>query len=304
MEAVGPLGKRPVGEQQRLHAVISRVSAALRVQLLRLDLPTEDRRLFDAFELHYPDLVEQLFEDEPQRRMSALRKIPLEPNTGAGVLLAAKVDDADFEVVELAFEIAYKLHDTVVTRNLLRQVRHWNAALRDGVFEADEGTYRIVLVHLVDKVARICTRAPCPQATPTLLEALRLFADPAKKNRLVRYEGVIEALGWLGDEAAAPDLVKLLPDGRVAMQISIGQGQAVIQTTGDAALIALLRIFKLPHEPFGLMTGERGVSHAGFESAAQREAGHRAFLAWYEANAKRPAAERAAPTSQPAAAAP
>ncbi len=300
VEALGPLGDRPIEQQKRLHAALSRVNGALRVQLLRVELPEADRALLDAFAARHPALVEQLFADQTEQRVAALRRVPLEPNSGAGVLIAAKVEDWDFDVIEVAFEISYQLHDPVVARGLTRLMRGWNAAMRENAFESDEMTYRIVLAHMIDKTARVCARAKATDSVPALLESLELLRASAARSKLIRIEGVVEALGWIGDERSADPLIELLPDRTLVGQVALGPGRRAVQTLGDVALLSLCRIYDLQPAQLGVAIGKGGESRGGFESSEAREEAHRAFVLWHRDNADKPASERAAPTTQPA----
>ncbi|MBN2445795.1 MAG: hypothetical protein JXO22_03670, partial [Phycisphaerae bacterium] len=105
-DAVGPLDNRPLAEQRRVHAALSRVTARLRICLHRLNLPVEDRTLFDEYCRQHPELVEELYADQPEQRIAALKRVALEPETGAGVLIVAKIDDWDSGVSDEAFNIA------------------------------------------------------------------------------------------------------------------------------------------------------------------------------------------------------
>src|SRR5262247_2664486 len=113
-DAIGSLDKRPASEVVRLREALGQLSAAMRIRLTRADLPEEDRRLFDQFARAYPDLMRQLFHDQVRVRAAAVQQIPLDPDTGAGVLIARRVDDEDENVAAAALDIAMKLRDKVV----------------------------------------------------------------------------------------------------------------------------------------------------------------------------------------------
>ncbi len=122
-ETIGSLESRPAAEVKRIREAIGRIAGALRMRLYRVDLPEPDRKLFDEFNAQYPLLVRKLFDDSALVRESAVNQIPLDPNTGAGVLLCKAVDDENGDVADVAIEAAAKLHDSVVARGLARYVQ-------------------------------------------------------------------------------------------------------------------------------------------------------------------------------------
>lgn len=298
-EAIGSLEARPAAEQVRIRQALARVSATLRVRLLRADLPEEDRKLLDEFARSYDDLLLRLFDENYRVRAEAVGQIPLEPGSGAGVLICAKVNDEDEEVAVAALEAARKLRDGVVARGLMRYVRGATEAIRSGFYRPSQHELAMTVALFVKDAIVVLGEARATEGVPTILEALRYFAGttywaPGHVGE------VAAALGRIGDERAGAVLLRLLNDETFLRRRTGEDGRAIVQTVGDLALLSLLRIYQLPTGSFGLHTLPGAEDFAGFTSAEEREAARRIFRRWYEENAGRPAEERRPPALQPA----
>ncbi len=299
VEAIGPLEARPAAEQVRIRRALARISATLRVRLLRADLPEEDRRLLDEFARSYDDLVLRLFDDNYRVRVEAVGQIPLEPGSGAGVLICAKVNDEDEEVAVAALDAARKLRDAVVARGLRRYVEGATQAIRSGFYRPSQEELAMTVALFVKDAIVVLGEARAPESVPTILEALGYFArTPFWTSGHVGE--VVLALGRIGDERAAPALLGLLKDENFLRRRTSEEGRAIVQTVGDLALLSLLRIYQLEAGSFGLHTLPGADDFAGFTSPGEREAARQAFHRWYEENARRPAGERRPPAPRPA----
>jgi hypothetical protein len=303
-QAIGSIESRPPEQQRRIRRAVSRIFAATRMRLFRADLPPEDARRFDEFAARRPRIAESLFDEDEQVRRAALERIPLEPGSAAGLLIGSAIIDYG-DVSDAALQIAETFHDEVMQRTLTRFVRDETARIRSGYYQGEERDYAIVFAESISQAIRILGRAGARQSVPAILEALAYFPSSPFATAF-HLPGVIEAAGDLGDERLAPALIPLL-DSREALRVRpSATGRAIKQTIGDASLLALLRIYGIKPEALGFeMTGE-GQVHPGFSDDATRLAAHRAFRTWYEENARKPGAERAAlvaqsqPTTTPA----
>src|SRR5262245_49044777 len=177
-DAIGSLEKRPAAEVVRLRQALGQLSAALRIRLTRADLPEEDRKLFDQFAKQYPDLMRQLFHDQVRVRAAAVQQIPLDPDSGAGVLIARRVDDEDESVATAALDVAMKLRDKVVARNLNRWVKDVVATLRSGHYGPADSEVKMTLAIFAQRAMRVIMAARYTDAYPDLLDAFRYFASP------------------------------------------------------------------------------------------------------------------------------
>lgn len=299
-DAIGSLEVRPAAEQVRIRQALARVSATLRLRLVRADLPEEDRRLLDEFSRSYDDLVLRLFDDNYRVRAEAVGQIPLEPGSGAGVLIAAKVNDEDEEVAVAALDAARKLRDAVVARGLARYVKGATEAIRSGFYRPSQQELAMTVALFVKDSIVALGEARAAESLPTVLEALQYFAGSPYWTR--SYVGeVAAALGKIGDERAAPELVGLLNDETFLRRRTTEEGRAIVQTVGDVALLSLLRIYGLEARSFGLRTLPDAEGFGGFTTSGEREAAYKAFRRWHDENASRPAGQRRPPASQPGA---
>jgi HEAT repeat protein len=294
-EAIGSLESRPIEEQVRLRRVLARVTGALRTRLFRIDLSPEDCKLFDAFAASYPELVERLFDGNHLVRKAAVQQIPLESNTGAGLLIAARVDDEDADVAEAALEMAARLHDRVVARALTRYIRDATTTVESGFYGPHQQDLAMVVAIIVAKAALVVADAEYDEGVPAVVEALRFFGRSKYWDHYHR-SLAIRALGKLGDERAAPILLDYLDHPARLRWRTIGDNERAQETVGDVALLSLLRIYELPPKDFALRVVADKETFAGYADDDARREGHRAFRIWHEQHAGQ--SDRA-PASQP-----
>lgn len=305
-EALGAMEQRPAEEQVRVRKVLSRLSAGLRLRLMRANLPEDERKLLDRFAKQSPELVEQLFDDDYRLRAAAVAQIPLEPGTGAAVLILAKIDDSDETVVEAALDAAGELKDPLLTRGLVRYLNSVVAAIKGGHYGPGEQDIVLALYAYAAQVIRLLGETQARDATPAVVDAVRFFARGDYRGYF-EHGVVIEALAKLGDERAAPVLIEMMNDraeGGIARQPrlhhQVGPGKAAVQTLGDAALLALCRIYQLKPEALGFYMAQEPATFIGFLDEEQREAAYRAFLLWHRENGDKPGGDRRPLTTQPA----
>ena len=294
-EAIGSLESRPIEEQVRLRRVLARVTGALRVRLFRIDLSPEDCQLFDTFAASYPELVERLFDGNHLVRRAAVRQIPLEPNTGAGLLIAAKVNDEDADVAEAALEMAAALHDPVVARALTRYIHDATATVESGFYGPHQQDLALVVALIVARSTLVVADADSTASVPAVVDALRFFGRSKYWDHYHR-SLAIRALGKLGDRRAAPVLLDFLDDpGRLRWR-TVPDDKRANETVGDVTLLSLLRIYELPPADFGLHVVPDSQTFAGYADDQARREGHRAFRIWYQQHAKQ---APGSPASQP-----
>jgi len=304
---VGPLTKAlehadslPIEQQQRVEAALARVTANLRLRLFRASLPEEDRKLLDGYIERQRALCEDLFTDDSQMRIAALHRIPLAPDSAAGVLVAAKVGDSDFDVVEEALAAAEELRDEVVARGLIRVVEEAMRFIETAdVPPVDRLAYGVVYAELTRKIARIVGLAKYREGAATIQKAIAFFDQPATSS--VFQPGVaLEALGQTGDESAVPLLLRYLDSREISTVRYLEAGRSVSVTVGDAALLALARIYKIEPESLGFHVDTKGDMPIGFLDEPTRRTAHVAFRKWQQENEGKAAAERTPLTTQPA----
>lgn len=284
-EAVGSLEARPIEEQVRLRRALARVTGALRMRLFRIDLSPEDRKLFDTFATAYPELVERLFDGNFLVRKAAVQQIPLEPNTGAGVLIAAKVNDEDGDVAAAALEMAAELHDPVVARALTRYIRDATTTVKSGFYGPHEQDLARVVAIIVAKSIPVVAEARSLESVPAVIDALRFFGRSKYWDQTHRSQA-LRTLGKLGDRQAARVLLEYLDDPARLRWQTAAEGQRFVETVGDVALLSLLHIYKLPPEDFGLHVSAEDKSFVGYSIDETRREGHRAFRIWHQQHAK------------------
>jgi len=297
-EALAGLEARPPQQQKRLLQTLGRLTAVIRVRLYRGTLPAQDRQLFDEFSRLHGGLVEALFQDDPERRRKALQQIPLEPGTGAGVLITAKVEDWDFEVMEAAFKAAATLKDEVVARGLVRYLQQLVETAQSGQIRADQVEYGVAMADTSRSAIRILGQAGAHDAAPVILDAVRTFGRPPLRE-FFALPDAFEALGRLGDESAVPVLLEFVHDRERYAVRSVTKGTLIQQTVGDAALLALTRIYGIPPEQLGFYVDSATGGPIGFTSDETRTTAVRAFLRWQKENGDKPRPGRAALATQP-----
>lgn len=320
-EAFGSLESRPAEEQRRLRAVLARITAALRVRVFRADLSAAEAELLDRFMPRHAELVHRLFDPSFRVRLDALSSIPLEPNTAAGLLIAARVDDEDEEVAMAALDVAAELHDAVLGRRLVKYVQGATQAVRAGLY-ADDDDLAATVTLIAGRCCLILGECGLPEAVPVMTEAL-LFFGRSPQRAFIRVPELLDTLGKLGDERAVDALMAYVGERDLRYMRLGPQGQMILQLVGDTALLNLLRIYRLEPEAFGFLRApdtpaegdgadpirspspaERAASPAGkafygLVDAAARERAIRMFADWHAANAKLAAENRRPPATQP-----
>ena len=271
----------------------------MRLRLYRAGLPEADKKLLDEFFVRNEELVVMLFEDDPRRRQAALHQIPLEPNSGAGVLLVAKLYDWDVDVLEAALIATRSLLDDVVVRGLQRYITETTTIVCSDQLEPVEQNLAIVYTDLTRLAIRRLGSAGAKDSIPPIIAAIQCFDQPAYR-RFFCVEQALEALGKIGDEQAVSILSEHLDDPRLHMARGIGPGRLVQQTVGDAALLALAKIYKLPPTALGFYVDTSARPIIGFMDEQSRTAALSVFRAWYKQNADKPHDQRAPLTTQPA----
>lgn len=294
-DAVGSMEKRPIAEQVRLRAALSKIGAHLRIRLFRADLNDDDRRLFDVFFKQREELVERLFDDRFTERQAAVEQIPMEKNSAAGLLIAARVDDEDPAVAEVALEAAARLNDAVLARRLARYIRDAGETVASGYYDKIPRAIVDELAEIVLKAIEVLSRDEAGRYAPDVAVAVRAFSqrgwDVYQRARAVR------RLGELGNPQTAPVLLAMVDAPDVAQMRSAGPASIIEQTLGDAALLGLLAMFRLPPADYGFITNpELRDFEGGFSDAKSRAESRRKFRAWYESNAPKPAAASAPAT--------
>lgn len=296
-EAIGSLDARPIEEQLRLRQALARLTGALRMRVFRIDLPPEDRQLFDGFRAAYPELTQRLFHDNYAVRMAAVLQIPLEPDTGAGVLVAGKVNDEDEDVAKAALKVAAKLHDAVVARGLTRYIRDATATIATGFYGPEQQDIARTVALFVWESIRIVSDAGASRSAPVVIDALRFFGRSGYWDHYQRSE-VLRALGKLGDRRAVPVLLDFLDDESRLRWRTTEKQQRVSESVGDVALLSLLRIYALKPADFGLLVADPDEDSAGYADDQSRREGHRAFRIWHQQHADPPAAPPPPPSTQ------
>jgi hypothetical protein len=302
-EAIGSMESRPVEEQMRLRQALARLTGALRLRVFRLDLTGDDRGLFDAFTRAYPELAERLFDGDWRIRKAAVRQIPLEPNTGVGLFVAAKINDEDAEVAEAALEMAAALHDSVVARALTRYVQDATRAMQAGLYGPQQWELALTVAVIVQRSITIIAAADYREGVPAIIAALEYHSGTKYWDQTSR-AAALRALGRLKDRQAAAALLKFLDDGSFLRWRQAGQDKRASETVGDVALAALLEIFQRTPDEFGLFVTPEDPTFAGYSGEDDRREGHRAFRIWYDQNVGKPGAggpttQAAAPDSKP-----
>ncbi len=274
-DAIGAMGSRPASEQLRLRAALSSVSAAVRVKLFRAGLEGEDAALADAFAERYPELVRALFDDDARVRIDAIRQVPFAPDTGAGVFIAAKVDDFDADVAEAALLAAARLGDRVVARNLARFVRDATEALRSGLYGPGQRDVGLVLTKFCGDCIEIIGRAGYREAAGDVLDALRYHSTGPYRDYFQAVRA-LAALARLADPSAIPAIEPFLDDPSPVRTMPLPGGGGVSQRAGDVALLSIAAILGWKPEEFGMRSVSVGdVQFYGFTDDDARRRGVR-----------------------------
>ena len=295
--ALADLERRPLAEQIRIAAAVQRLYANLQMRLFRNTLPEEDRRLFDSFAKQRPRVVEDIFHEDYEVRERAFESIPLEPGTAAGLLIATKVA-YEGEIPEQARRLAAELHDEVLIRTLIRILNEEMARIKGGFYGGGEPAFPVAATGAINQAIRLLNASDAKMAVPAVAEAVRFFPGSPYADVFDMHEA-IATLGRMGDESVGDVLYKRIGDGDIYRSSPTRGGRLAVQTGGDVALIALVRIYGLSPADFGIELDGEGQP-AGFADEATRLAARRMFTEWYDENAKRPKADRKPPASRPA----
>ena len=191
------------------------------------------------------------------------------------------------------------MQDAAVVRGLTRYVADATEALKSGFYGPDDQEVAVTVALFVSRAALVLTGAGARESVPQIAEALDVLGRSGYRA-VFDTPGIALGLGELRDERAVAALLKLLPDQRRHNAKALGPGKLLTKTYGDAALFALLRIYGLDPNAFGLLDASPKGEFFGFLTPEAREKGHRGFLQWHQANADKPAAKRALPTTRPA----
>lgn len=287
-KAIGSLEERPVLEQLRLQRALGRVQAAIRIQIARASLAEVDRKLFDDFAQSNRELVEQLFADDPEARLSALRRIPLKPLSGAGVCIAIKVNDYDGDVADAALGAALQLKDVVVARCLAHYVESATAALKAGFFGPQDQDTAAVVASFVRRCIEVMGAAQFRDGVPVAAEALRQLGRSAYASPgFFELPPVAQALAAMGDKRATAALLDFLDHGGSSRHLPLAAGQMLTVTVGDEMLLALLQLHGQSPKDFGMTASGNGAF--GYASDEARHDGHRRFRLWLREQGETPA---------------
>lgn len=296
LERAMALGERSPAERRRIAGVVSRVGAAIRVRLYRAELEGADGERFDGFMRMNPQLVEQVFDDDPGRRRDAVGQIPIERDSGASVVALSRLADWDESVNEAAFDVLRQIRDEATGRGLVRFLEAV-AVEADAARDADTELAAAMLsgeaILVLGEMGWRGGAAAAVRAARRFLRTPYAFYFVAGLGRDTSRD-VFEALGELGDEGAIPVLLEYLDSRELRANASLGPGELISQTRGDHVLLCVLRILKLEAGEFGFKTsaGERPVS--GFLTEEARMESRRRFRKWCAEHG------REIPASQPA----
>ena len=292
VEAIGSLEGRPVEEQLRLRQILARVTGALRLRIYRMDLSPADRKLVDRFAKVYPELTERLFDGNWQVRKAAVLQIPLESNTGAGLLIAARVNDEDPDVAMAALDMAAALHDQIVARALTRYIKDATSAVEGGFYGPHQRDLAVTVGQIVAESIEALAKCGERDSVPVIIESLSYFGRSKYWDQSHRAR-VLRVLAELKDKRAVPVMLEFLDDpARLRWGIGAGQKRAT-ETVGDVALQCLLRFYDLQPDDFDLLVSQQDPTFAGYVDEPARREGHRAFRIWHEQHAaQRPSASQ------------
>lgn len=293
VDALGSLEARPLSEQFRIDQALSRLTAKLHIRLYRADLEPPDREALDRVLSRSPELALRLFSDDPETRLAALYQIPLEPGSGAGVLMAARVLDSNADVAAAALALARRVKDPALARGLIRFVAKANAILQSDLLTPAQSDVAIVLTDFSRQAIVALADLQAREAVPTILESLRHNGRGPYRS-VFETGATLNALNRLADESSAPTLLEFLDDNEIFRTRPMGPAGVIVETVGDAALICLLRIYGFEPAALGMKEINAEADFAGFDDPAARRAAQRRFRDWYEANASKPKGDRAA----------
>lgn len=293
--ALDSVGSRPAEQRRRVRAVLSRLAARLRMRLYRSSLPENERRLLDEFIEFNAQLVEQLFDDRFENRLSAVRQIPAAPESGAGVLAVAMIYAEDEEVTIAAFRLARRLADKVVIRELTRYVRDSTAAFKQDLFGPGEHEEAASIAVYVGEAIKVLGDLKAKSADDVVAEALQYFSHSPFRPIFFMGTSPSAVIGELWDVlhgCCGPRTTKLLlgmlGDREIIANRALGQHKLLTRTVGDAALHNLLLAFDLKPGDFGFETEpsprEDAAPLVGFFDRTAREKALEQFKTWMNQN--------------------
>lgn len=291
-EAIEKLDKtKDVTPRLRLQQLMQRLAAETRFAAFKADLAGRDRALVEAFARGYPELTRQLFDDNYRTRLAAIAQVPLEPNSGAGVLLAARVNDTDADVAVAALDAARQLADPVVARNIAEFVRVVTGVMRDGFYgpsPEEQMLAKTVGKVLVLKALTVLEAAQQREHAPIVADAIDYFAQTKYWDKFDRATA-LWALQKIATRAQEPTFAKFIGDENIVELHRVDEQTRLTQFVGDIALLAILRLREQDPAAYGFVIPEDAPRKAGFAEPAQRSAA-----------AQRVRALLASPATQPA----
>lgn len=299
LEAAMRFSERGATERQRIATALARIGAALRVRLYRAELAPADRERFDGFMESYPQLVEQVFDEDPGRRRDALGQIPIEKESGASVLALSRVSDWDESVNEAAFDVLRQIRDDTTGRGLVRVIESMVALMSEDSAGRDADR-ELAAAMVAGEASLVLGEMGWREGAGAVVAAFRLFSRTPYAFFFVLGLGrdtsrdVFEAMGELGDERAIPVLLEYVEQRDVRANASLGPGELITQTRGDHALLCVLRILKLNTADFGFRSSSGARIVSGFLTEEGRAESRRRFRKWCGEHG------REFPSSQPA----
>lgn len=308
--ALDSVESRPAEQRKRVQAVLGRLAARLRMRLYRSSLPENERRLLDEFIEFNSQLVEQLFDDRFENRLSAVRQIPAAPDSGAGVLAVAMVYAEDEKVTVAALHLARRLADKVVIRELTRYVRDSTAAFKQELFRPGEHEKAASIALYVGEAIKVLGDLKAKSADNAVAEALQYFSHSPYRRIFFIGTSPSAVVGELWDVlhgCCGPRTIKLLlgmlGDREILANRALGRRKLLTRTVGDAALHNLLLAFELKPGDFGFetepATREDAAPLVGFFHKTAREKALEKFKTWMKENHPETKLQKAPAASQP-----
>lgn len=280
-------------ERVRLAVGMQRVTAHLRLRLFRAQLEPADQARLDQILARERPLLEALFHDDDRVRLAALDRIPLEPDTAAGLLIVAKLNDDSLDVIERALAKARALHDASVLRGLRRFTRAALDELPYASAKLEEIEFAIVLGTYLENAAAVLAEFGTADDAPLITEVIEAISTPSFRPFLQSLNPILDSLGRIGDERVAPTLLTYLGDETLQTLARLPNGSTVSRSTGDAALLALARIYGIPPEALGFVSADPKDLAKGFTDGDRRARAHLAFRKWFDENGRLPRDQRA-----------
>lgn len=290
--ALREMDARPREQRLRVARALQRMSANLRARLVRSRLDAEDQVRFDRVFAQQRGLIEELFHDDDRLRLAAIDRIPLEPDSLAGVLLVAKLDDDSAEVIDKALTMARELHDASVLRGARRFSRELLDEVQHAPTDLAEAEAAIVCGTFLDQCGALLAEYGNAQDAGLVAEILDRLADPRLQPFLMHVDKTLAGMGRIGTERAAASLVHYLEHQQVRVLPRRENDPMMIRTAGDTALLSLLSIYGLSPDSLGFVKSGPAPGEWGFRDAETRQRAHLAFRSWYQANRDRPKPER------------